>query len=163
MTPAEETTIPAEFIPSDQQKDQIAFPPVYIKPSRISRPNAGNIPNVQEIQENRERTPSTVQIENQKEDLITKGSILEQVYHESNICDAKAPLLLHYNTNNQGTQMIEKQAQSNAGQVPQQPKLDDQTTALQNRLTEAINKHGRPMEFNFSTSQELGGASCCTK
>ena len=64
------------------------------KQNRISKPDAGNIPNKQEIQRNRERTESTTQIEREKEELKSKGSMLEQVYHESNIADAKIPLLI---------------------------------------------------------------------
>ena len=96
-----------------------------IRPNRISRPDAGNIPNLQDIQKNKERTESTALIQKEKEELLTKGSILEQVYHESNMDEAKQPLLLV----KQSTSVLSK-----INEEPSETKPD--------RLTEAVNKDG---------------------
>ena len=65
-----------------------------MKASRISRPNIYNIPVPQEAMKQQERTDSTREINKQLEDNSKKSSILEQVYHESNIPDMKLPLLI---------------------------------------------------------------------
>ena len=60
--------------------------------------------------------------------------MLEQVYHESNMEDAKAPLLLNFSVSPKITQ--------DQGLEADEP----------DRLTEALNKYGKAMEFEFSTS-----------
>ena len=60
--------------------------------------------------------------------------MLEQVYHESNMEDAKAPLLL------------------NASEGPKITNDRSLEADEPDRLTEALNKYGKAMEFEFSTS-----------
>ena len=65
-----------------------------MKANRISKPNIYNIPVPQEAYKQQERTESTREINKQQEDNSKKSSILEQVYHESNMPDMKLPLLI---------------------------------------------------------------------
>ena len=85
----EDTDQPTAFVNvGDSQKKSIK------KQKKIGKPNAVNIPTPQAIEANRQRTESTQLIDNLTDGNLTKASILEQVYHESNIEDSQAPLLI---------------------------------------------------------------------
>ena len=150
---------PAESSNADLQETYAHFAMPFEKappedpPKRFKRltiPNAHVVPNQQEIQKGHERTESTRNI---NEAIRQKTLELDEQKNE------REPLLLKTAQSN-----IDTSAQSTV--LPTADGLMSSTESNSTgpeRLTAAVNRFGKPIAFDFSTSQELGGTGCCKK
>ena len=66
--------------------------------------------------------------------------------------EVREPLLINMHSNNEESLQFTKSVIEN-----------NKTVVEPERITSPVNKTGAPLEFTFSTSQELGGTGCCKK
>ena len=70
--------------------------------------------------------------------------------------DVREPLLININSHMHTTNMESLQFTTSVAE-------NNKSELVHERITSPVNKTGAPLEFTFSTSQELGGTGCCKK